>query len=214
MANLHMNDGVEDTRPTLPSIKTSNDENISNLYKLGYTNIVIANCWKKYFNKKEKGKCQVCNHKLQIPKQVVNFYKLPYRKNKSYPPAHFIFNEAIEDNTPELWESIKQYLSTKSNQDKMNLLIPICYECYNQSTNYSAHSLISKSEEINFNKLDNETLNEQQIQAKLEYNYSYQFNWYKHYGYCIYTKNAVKFCGCRSNLDSITCSKHIDYQVP
>lgn len=201
-------------RPTLPSIKTSNDDNLSFLYNLGYNNATISSSWKKYYNKKEKGKCQVCYHKVQMPKPVIKFFRLPYHKNKHYPPAHFIFNEPINDTEPDVWENIKVFLVSKSNKEKTKLLIPVCYQCFNDSKNYSAYSLINKSEEMNFNKIPQEELTELQKQAKLEYNYQYQFNWYNHYGYCVYTENAVKFCGCRCDSGTIVCPKHQGYVLP
>lgn len=201
-------------RPTLPSIKTTSDGNFSFLYNLGYNNSIISNCWKKYYTKKEKGRCQVCCHKMQMPKQVIKFFRMPYHKNKHYPPGHFIFNEPVEETDPNVWENIKEFLKTKSNKEKTQLLIPVCYQCYNDTTNYSAHSLIEKSQIINYNKVSQEELNEQQKQEKLEYNYQYQFNWYYHHGYCVYTENSVKFCGCRCIPETMVCPKHQEYQLP
>ena len=201
-------------RPTLPSIKTTSDENFAFLYQLGYNNATISNCWKKFYNKKEKGRCQVCFHKMEMPKQVIKFFKMPYHKNKHYPPGHFIFNEPVDETDPNVWENIKAFLDTKSNNYKTKLLIPVCYQCFNDTKNYTAHSLIEKSQTVNYNKVSQDELNDQQKQEKIEYNYQYQFNWYHHYGYCVYTENAVKFCGCRNVPGTLTCPKHQEYQIP
>ena len=201
-------------RPTLSSIKTTSNDNFAFLYNLGYNNSIISNCWKKYYNKKEKGKCQVCFHKMQMPNPVIKFFRMPYHKNKHYPSAHFIFNEPIDDSVPNVWENIKEILTSKTNKEKTQLLIPVCYQCFSETKNYSAHSLIGKSQTINYNKVSQEELNEQQKQEKLEYNYQYQFNWYYHYGYCVYTENAIKFCGCRNTPGTMVCPKHEGYQPP
>lgn len=201
-------------RTTLPTIKTTSDDNLSFLYNLGYNNTTISSCWKFYYNKKEKGMCNVCSHKIQMPRQVIKFFHMPYHKNKHYPSAHFIFTEPMEDIEANVLENIKEFLTTKSNKEKSQFIIPVCYKCFNDTKNYSAHSLIIKSQEVNYNKILTEELTDQQKQEKLEYNYQYKFNWYYHYGYCIFTKNAIKFCGCRSVPGTSVCHKHQEYIPP